>query len=268
MSSDEGNKKPELFYEKKGEGEVVVLIHGFTLDNRMWNDQFDLLAKSYQVIRFDQRGHGRSEGVSNRFKQEDDLKGLFETLKIDSAHVVGLSMGGHVATIFTIEYPELVHSLVVADSAITFNPSRECDKRIFNYIMKGINQDLKSALKDWLSDPLFEPAMRIPNVKKRMEEMVLNGHVAQGQGAFFLKATNAIAPRPPPEKRLSEINIPTLIIVGELDIPQFQENANILSSGIKGAKKVIISGAGHMSNMENSDEFNNILLSFLTEQKD
>ena len=267
MSGDQEYKKPKLFYEKKGEGEVVVLIHGFTLDSRMWNDQFDSLAKSYQVIRFDQRGHGRSEGVSKRFKQEEDLKGLFETLKIDYAHIVGLSMGGHVATIFAIKYPELVGSLVFADSAITFNPSREFDKRVFNYIMKGMNQGLKSALKDWLSDPLFEPAMKNPNVKKRLEKMVLDGHVAQEQDAFFLKATNAITPRPPPEKRLSEINIPTLIIVGELDIPQFQENANILSSGIRTAKKVIISGAGHLSNMENPDEFNNVLLSFLSEQK-
>ncbi|MHA2340182.1 MAG: alpha/beta fold hydrolase [Candidatus Hodarchaeales archaeon] len=249
-----------LFIEKKGSGESVVLVHGFTL--------VELLSKSYQAIRYDLRGHGKSEGVSERFKHDGDLKELFETLKIDRAHIVGLSLGGWVAAMFAIEYPEMVQSLVLADSVVNNNPSQEFNKRLFNYIMKGVNEGLKPALKDWLDDPLFEPARKNTTIRKRLEEIVLDGHVGHGQNAFFLKVGNVIAPKTPLEERLNEINIPTLIIVGELDIAEFQENADFLSSGIKGAKKIIIKNAGHLSNMENPDEFNKALLSFLSEQKD
>ena len=93
----------------------------------------------------------------------------------------------------------------------------------------------------------------------------MHGHLTQGQNAYFLNVGKAINPRPPPEKKLNAINIPTLVIVGEFDIPHMQENADILASGIPTAKKIIIKGAGHMSNMENPEDFNNTLLSFLSE---
>ncbi len=256
-----------LFYEKKGTGECVVLIHGFTLDCRMWDDQFELLSKSYHVIRFDQRGHGKSEGVFEDFNQVEDLKGLLETLNVDRTHIVGLSMGGYVATTFAIEYPEMVQALVIVDSVVTFNPSHEFYKRVLSYITKGVNEGLEPGLKDWLGDPLFGPARKNLNTRRRLEEMILGGHAAHGQNAYFLKMENVIAPKTPLEERLNVINVPTLVIVGELDIAEFQESADILSSGIKGAKKVIIKNAGHMNNMENPDEFNKVLLSFLAEQE-
>jgi pimeloyl-ACP methyl ester carboxylesterase len=264
-----------LFYEKKGTGEFVVFVHGFTLDCRMWDDQFELLSKSYQVIRYDLRGHGKSEGVSERFKLTEDLKELFETLKIERAHIVGLSLGGWVAAMFAIEYPEIVQSLVLADAAIASDRSSELPssdlpsfgKRLLNYVMKGVSEGLESALNDWLEDSLFEPARKNADVRKRLEEIVLDGHVAHGQNAFFLKIGNSVAPNIPLDERLNEIDIPTLIIVGELDIAEFQETADFLSSEIKGAKKIIIKNAGHLSNMENPDEFNKVLLSFLSEHK-
>ncbi len=268
MILEKNNKNPKLFYEKKGTGEFVVLIHGFTLDCRMWDDQFELLSKSYHAIRYDLRGHGKSEGVSEDFNQAEDLKGLFETLKIDRAHIVGLSLGGNIATTFVIEYPEMVRSLVLVDSPITFNPSQELFKRLLNYITKGVNEGLAPALKDWLADPLFAPARKNPNTRRRLEEIILGGHAAHGQNAYFLKSENSIAPKTPNEEKLNVINVPTLVIVGELDIAKFQEDADILSSRIKGAKKVIIKNAGHMCNMENPDEFNEVLLSFLADNKE
>ncbi|HEC38052.1 hypothetical protein LCGC14_1391400 [marine sediment metagenome] len=102
---------------------------------------------------------------------------------------------------------------------------------------------------------------------KRLEEIVLNGHTVHGKNAAFLNSERSIPPKTPLEEKLNVISVPTLVIVGELDIAKFQEDADILSSRIKGAKKVIIKNAGHMSNMENPDEFNKVLLSFLAEHK-
>lgn len=257
-------KTPGLYYEKKGSGDFVVLLHGFTLDTRMWDDQFDLLAKSYQVIRFDHRGHGRSEGVREQFMQDEDLKALLQPLGVDRVHIVGLSMGGLVATIFAIKNPEMLRSLVLVDSAVTFDPSREFDHRLLNHISNGMNRGLEAGLKEWLADPLFEPANKIPFVRNRLEKIVMEGHLTQAQDSFFLKAASAVTPSPPLDERLNEVAAPTLVIVGELDLPHFQENADTLSSGISGAKRITISGAGHMSNMENPEEFNEILTEFLS----
>lgn len=260
------SNKVNLYCEKKGSGDYVVLLHGFTLDTRMWDDQFDLLAKSYQVIRFDHRGHGQSEGIMNQFSQAEDLKSLLKSLGVDRAHIVGLSMGGLISIEFSIKYPEMVRSLVLVDSGATFDPSREFDKRVANYINKATNQGLEAGLKEFLADSIFQPAFKIPSVKEKLEKMILEGHFALDKGAFFLNALNVINPTIPVEARLNEIKAPTLVIVGDLSSPQFIENANRFSSDIPGAKKITISGVGHMSNMEKPYEFNEILLDFLSNQ--
>jgi len=257
----------DLYYEKKGEGDVVVLIHGFTLDARMWDDQFDLLAESFQVIRFDHRGHGQSAGVKTQYSQIEDVKNLLNLLGVDRAHFVGLSMGGMISTIFAIENPEMVKSLVLVDSAATFRPSDDFSKRLINYVSNAAHQGLELGLKEWVADPLFEPANSISSVKEKLGEIVLKGHLAQGDGAFFLNISKVINPTIPLEDRLNEIRAATLVIVGELDLPEFIENADRFSSGIPGAKKITINGAGHMSNMEKPSDLNEILLNFLSRQK-
>src|SRR6185436_3073968 len=83
-----------LYYEVSGEGEAVVLLHGFSLDHRMWAPQVDALAGRYRVVRYDLRGFGRSAPSPERFTHADDLLALLDHLHIDRAALVGLSMGG------------------------------------------------------------------------------------------------------------------------------------------------------------------------------
>ena len=258
--------KPKLYFEEKGAGEPLVFLHGFTLDTRMWDDQFDVFAKSYRVIRFDHRGHGQSEGIKDKYSQSEDVKSLLQSLGIERAHIVGLSMGGMISTAFALENPEMVRSLVLVDSAGTFRPSSELGKRIIDYLAVANSQGFEAGLKEWISDPLFGPANRIASVRERLQEIVLEGHLAQGEGAFFLSSANSISPATPLEERLGDIIAPTAVIVGELDIPEFVENADTFSSRISGATKITIKGAGHMSNMEKPVEFNGILNSFLAAQ--
>ncbi|MEK7328872.1 MAG: alpha/beta hydrolase, partial [Chloroflexota bacterium] len=87
-----------LYYEVAGSGQPLVLIHGFSLDTRMWGDQFETFARHYQVVRYDLRGFGQSAVPSNEpYTHADDLNNLLHYLKIDSVHLVGLSLGGGVA---------------------------------------------------------------------------------------------------------------------------------------------------------------------------
>jgi pimeloyl-ACP methyl ester carboxylesterase len=257
----------ELYYETKGVGDAVVLLHGFTLDTRMWDDQFDILSESYFVVRFDMRGHGRSAGAKEEFSQAEDVKALLDFLEIDQAHVVGLSMGGSVAMNFALDYPDRVRSLVFIDSFSTLDIEQEFDLRLVGYTMTAAQGGLEVGLRAWLSDPLFEPANKIPSVKSRLEEIVMEGHLAQGDGAFFLNALNAKMPDVPPLQRLDEITVSALVLIGELDLPRFKNIADALAAGIARSNRVVIQGAGHMSNMENVNDVNDALLSFLASQR-
>lgn len=93
----------QLYYEEKGSGIPLILLHGGLLDRRMWDEQFEEFAKHYRVIRYDARGHGNSESVSDTFSHHEDLKHLMEALDIEKAILMGLSMGGYISTDFAIE---------------------------------------------------------------------------------------------------------------------------------------------------------------------
>ena len=98
-----------LYYEVAGSGHPLVLIHGFTLDTRMWDDQFETFAREYQVVRYDRRGFGKSSlPVDEDYAHADDLAALLEHLGIDRAYVLGLSGGGASAIDFALTYPEAI----------------------------------------------------------------------------------------------------------------------------------------------------------------
>src|SRR5258706_13574858 len=102
-----------LYYEVAGSGYPLVLIHGYSLDVRMWDDQFATLAERFQVIRYDARGFGKSTvPTGESFAHADDLKGLLTQLAVSRAHILGLSMGGWIATNFALTRPAMTRTLV------------------------------------------------------------------------------------------------------------------------------------------------------------
>jgi pimeloyl-ACP methyl ester carboxylesterase len=108
-----------LYFEVAGSGHPMILIHGFTLDNRMWDDQFDTFALHYQVIRFDVRGFGKSAlPTCESYSYAADLKALIDHLGISHAYVLGLSLGGMIAIDFALEHPEATDALILADTAL------------------------------------------------------------------------------------------------------------------------------------------------------
>jgi pimeloyl-ACP methyl ester carboxylesterase len=102
-----------IYYEVQGKGRVVVLLHAAGTDSKMWDEQFSVLAKRFRVIRYDQRGWGRSSKPEKPFHPVDDLSLLLRHLKVKRASLVGLSMGSGVALNFALEYPKMVEKLVL-----------------------------------------------------------------------------------------------------------------------------------------------------------
>jgi pimeloyl-ACP methyl ester carboxylesterase len=250
-----------LYYEAAGSGPAVVLLHGFSLDTRMWDDQFELLAEHFRVIRYDMRGFGKSDlPTAEPYSHVDDLAALLDHLGILRAHVVGFSRGGAVALDFALTLPNRLLSLALIDTVLGgFDWSaqaRERDGLVWQLAKEG---GIAAAKESWLTHPLFAPAQRQLAAAARLTQMV-NDY----SGWHFVNSANERYPQPAAATRLHELKMPILVMVGELDLPDFQQVADLICQHIPQARKLIVPGVGHMSNMEAPAQVNAALLEFLT----
>lgn len=250
-----------LVYEVAGEGPPVVLLHGYTLDMRMWDDQMVPFTESHRVVRYDLRGFGASAPpvVDEPYTHADDLHALLAHLGIERAAIVGLSMGGWAALEFALTYPESVHALILVDSALrgySWAPPLASMLGTFDSLVN--DGRLVEGKSIWLTDPLFACSRRLPTVAARLEQMVADF------GCWDQLNEDPHLPLDPPATdRLHEITAPVLAIVGAEDLPDFHEIADRFVADIPGARKVVLSDAGHMANMDAPEAFNRVVLDFL-----
>lgn len=250
-----------LHCETTGRGTPVVLLHGFGLDYRMWDEQAARLSKRYLVIRYDQRGYGLSSVPGpESYAHTDDLMALLASLDATPAHVIGFSMGGRNALRFALAHPLAVRSLMLVDSVLdgyTWSPEWQALWQSIDSTAKS--GDVAGAKRLWFEHPLLAPAREQPAVAARLKEMI-----DTYSGWHWLHADPGLAPDTPAILRLDAVAVPTMVVVGERDLPDFQGIADTLASGIRGATKVVMPGAGHMVNMEAPGRFNNLVLEFLS----
>lgn len=247
-----------LYYERGGQGPAVILLHGGNLDARMWDDQMPVLVKSFTVIRYDIRPYGRSAGTEKGFSSVEDLRALMDHLNVKTASLVGLSLGGRIAIDFALTYPDRVDRLVLMGPGLTgyaFNPNDETMKPILAKAREG---DAAGAMDLWLQHPMMAPAMSRPKVAARIREIAKDN-----LQVWRRLPVGEQVPTPPAIKRLGDVTAPTLIIVGQRDVPDIQAIAKLLQRDVKGARTEMIPGAAHMPNMEDPERVNRLLLSFL-----
>jgi pimeloyl-ACP methyl ester carboxylesterase len=226
----------------------------------MWDDQFETFAESYQVIRYDQRGFGQSAVPTGEpFRPIDDLKALLEHLSITQAHILGMSMGGTVAIDFVLAYPAMARTLIVVDGDPSGFDLPEIGVWWDAYIADARANGPKVANKNILSIPVLRADMAIPHVARRVEQMHLDYSCW-----YVLNEDPRYGLEPPALQQLDQINVPTLIVVGEDDYHGFQEAANFMLEKIPQAQKVVIPRAGHFSNMCEPQQFNAAVLDFLS----
>ena len=254
--------EPAIFYEAAGSGPPVVMIHGGQMDRRMWDPQFLPYATSFRVIRYDVRNYGRSASATAPYSDVDDLLALLDELKVGEAHLVGLSLGGRIALEFTVAHPDRVASLVaVAPGLPGFPDEDEDDSRWPTMLRAAQEKGGEAAAELWLSDPFMIPAMENPAIAPRLRQLALENGRAWLANPYFPKR-----PDPPVAKRLGEIRVPTLVVVGDRDIKHMQRIADKLAAEVGGSKKVVLAGAGHIANMEKPAEFDRAVLPFLKSQ--
>ena len=249
----------ELRYSAAGSGEPVVLIHGLGLDAAMWDAQWPALQREFRAIRYDVRGFGGSSIPTGPYSHADDLLGLLEFLDARPAHVIGLSMGGRLALRFALDQPQAVRSLALIDPSLEGFPWSESWTRNMEPILAAArNGGVAAARQLWLDHELFAPARRTPQVAAELAAMVERYSVWHWHNADPLRmsATAAI-------KCLGTVSCPTLIILGDLDLPDFKMIARRLAAEIPGAVLRTIADAGHMANMESAAVVNDLLLGHL-----
>lgn len=249
-----------LYYEVAGSGQPLALLHGFSLDTRMWDDQFEAFAQHYQVVRYDLRGFGQSaRPASDPYTHPDDLKALLQSLKIDPAHIVGLSLGGGIAIDFALTYPEATRSLITIDGTLGgYRWAKDWGGPRATAQSAGV----AAAREVWLDDELFIPANELPPMAARLRQMMMTY-----SGWHWLNRDPGRWLQPPAIEQLEQIRAPTLAIVGERDLPDFHAIADTLQQRIPWARKVVVPGAGHLANMEAPEQVNEVILNFLADNE-
>jgi pimeloyl-ACP methyl ester carboxylesterase len=252
-----------LYYETAGKGRAVVFVHGGLADSRVWDDQFKKFAKRFRVVRYDLRGFNHSDFPANAFSHVDDLHALLKFLKIEKASFIGSSLGGMIVADFALEHPEMVEKLVFSASGLRGDKSPRNEQSLAVY-KAAEEKGLKAALALWHEHPFFVAGKTNAEFRRRTEQMLVDNYKYWGPTPQLIPLTWS--------KRmtvdyLSEIKAPTLVIVGDQDVPAILTIADTLATKIGGAKKEVIANVSHHLMMEKPDEFNRIVLDFLKEKR-
>ncbi len=253
-----------LYYEVEGDGYPLLLLHAGIADSRMWDEQFPIFAQHYRTISYDLRGFGQTRWETGTFAAFEDPVALFSALGVQKAHVLGISFGAKIALDFTLVHPELVASLILVAPSVGGEEPSEQIRRFFQEEDALVEQgDLQGAtelnLRLWADGPQRTPEQVNPTVRQRVYEMQYHAFTVP-----MPEDADEQELEPPAITRLAEVRVPTLIIVGDLDLPEKLDLSKQLATSISGAKLEVIAGAAHMVSMEQPQRFNDIVLDFLS----
>jgi pimeloyl-ACP methyl ester carboxylesterase len=233
----------QLRCEVAGTGDPVVLVHGFSLDRRMWAPEAAALARTRRVVSYDLRGFGASTVPRGPYSHVGDLLALFDALALGPVDLVGLSLGGAIAIDCALTHPERVRRVAVIDSTLggwQWSPGGGPD---FTPWKIGRTDGLVAARTAWMANPMFAPTLAGAGAER------LRALIGEYSGWHWLNDDPVRRPVPPAVERLGEIRAPLLALVGEHDLPDFHTIGRRLESEA-GAKLQVIRGAGHMATFD------------------
>ena len=251
-----------LAYEVTGDGPAVVFVHGFGLDRRMWDPQADHLAARFRVVRYDCRGFGASGPLDPAvpYTHAGDLVALLDHLDIGQAVLAGLSFGGRVALQAALAAPDRVRGLALLDAVLDGVPWDPESARALDEVARRVQAGgVLAGREAWLAHPLFAAARERPDLAAALAAMV-----AGYPGQHWLGQDPHLPTRRPLDL-LEAVTGPTLVAVGERDVPGFREMSAVLARRLPGAAYHVIAGAGHMVNMEQPATVSDLLTSFVGE---
>jgi 3-oxoadipate enol-lactonase len=255
----------QLSYDDVGEGSTpIIFLHGFPFDKTMWNGQLDFLKSKFRMIACDIRGFGKSTDEESHLSIDlfsEDLIAFMDELNIDKAIICGLSMGGFIALNALKRFPERFEVLILCDTQCIADTPEVKEKR-YKIIDDIINNNGVAKFNEGFIESVFHQDS-IRNKRDLVEK--LRRVVFGNSDNIIVKGLVALAERSETCSALNEVTIPTLIICGSDDEVTPLDQSEFMHSTIKGSLLHVIHNAGHVSNLEQPQEFNEQLLNFLTE---
>lgn len=245
-----------LVYDRAGSGDAIVFIHGAFLDRRQWNREFARFKEGFTVVRYDQRAHGESPLPTEPASPVDDLFALLDELKIQQATLVGLSSGSRIALDATLAKPERVARLVMAGPAISGYVPKERPAFAADLGAALKAADFKKATEILLATPVYAT----PDASRDLVKTMMTGN----ERMWTLDPKSIRPEARPAIDRLEEVKVPTLVLIGERDIADIHEQAQLLASRITGARMVTVPEGGHLLNLTSPDQFEKALRDFLS----
>ena len=249
-----------LYYEVTGSGSDLVLLHPFPLNHYFWDQILRALSAHYRVITPDLRGHGDSElggGPATMEKHAADLLRICDAEQVTKAIFVGVSIGGYVLFEFWRRHRERFAGLVLSNTRAAAETEESRANRL--RIAEEVERQGTTAFIEDMLGKLIGPTTRAehPEIVESARRMM------QGMSADDIAGVQrGMADRPDSVETLSTINVPTLVIAGEDDVPPPLSAAELMRDRIVGSTLQVIAKAGHYAAMEQPGQYSGILLQF------
>ena len=268
LTTDDGVK---LYYEETGAGTPVVFVHEFAGDYRSWEPQVRFLSRRYRCITFNARGWPPSEVPEepSRYSQDrarDDIRAVLDTLGIDKAHIVGLSMGGFATLHFGLHYPERALSLLVAGCG--YGAERDQREKFREEAVKIAGRLERDGMAAFAAAYSLGPTrVQFQNKDPRgWREFAdqLAEHSAKGAANTQLGIQRERPSIFDLEPQMRKLTVPTLIVTGDEDWPCLIPNV-FMKQVIPSAALVVLPNTGHACNIEEPAGFNAALADFLAQ---
>ena len=249
-----------MHYEMLGKEEapVVVLSHSLGSSLAMWDTQMEALEAHYLVLRYDTRGHGDSDAPEGAYTLDqlgEDAIGLLDALGIDVVHWTGLSMGGMIGQYIALNHAERLRSLALCDTAAIISEDAQpiWQERIDAARDKGMQVLVNETLERWFTSTyLVRNARGVELIRKHFLATSVAGYIGCSEA---IRQLNYL-------EQLSEIKTPTLIIVGEDDPGTPVAASKAMHERIPGSRLAVLPSAAHLSNIEQAEAFNSMLMGF------
>ena len=238
----------ELYYEVHGEGVPVLLTHGYSSSSHMWEGQVGPFSKRYQLITWDMRGHGKSDypadqGAYSEEATVADMAGILDAVGAKTAVIGGLSLGGYMSLAFHLVHPERTQALLIIDTGPGYKKDEPRAGWNATAIKRAERLETEGLPKSGGAETRTAPHRSADGLAKAARGMLTQ------RNARVIES-------------LPNIAVPSLVVVGADDAP-FIAASDYMAAKIPGAKKLVIPGAGHASNIDQPAAFNDGVLGFL-----
>lgn len=255
-------------YDEAGSGPAVVLSHSSIADRRLWDHQFAALGNDYRVIRYDRLGFGDSSDVVGEVDHASDLLQVLDALDVERAALVGSSMGGAISIDVALAAPERVTALALICSGLSgWQWPDEMREQTRPLLLAAVPPDRLAAYSGHTAETVLDediaamaemqirflavgpertPDVLAPDAWQLALTMARRVFEREWRGPAYSERE----PESPPQDRLGEIGVPTLVVVGGADSPYLQAPSEVIAAGIRAARRLDLPDAAHLPPIE------------------